>query len=367
MQHGGQTDDGGGLLDQPAHGGRALVHVAVDLRQRAVVADGAGQYEGNAVFDDAVHDAVVDVVVFDEAGNGAAAAHLVDHVQMVVMAVGLGFLGVDVLAQRGVEQRTLQIVGRQRVSGQQPLRVARVHQRLHRPPRVVVEGERGAHHPQHVAAVGLFIAQQIHQLVVVAGIGGLAAAALTEHELVVQRVGRLLKAVTVHIDALFALFGAAEDYPVAAAQVAVFHHRQPSVRAHDHAGVHAALLGQHPAAVDFEVFGIHGGAVVIFGRHAVLFDGGALHVRRVDELGPGKIGMMIARQFRRQGDSAPSSWCGVRFHDNAGGGFCQCQNPRRNRWHLRAGCAIMGRVLCNTTAGEDDRHEICDLQHPLRL
>ena len=73
------------LPHQLPHSGRALVGVGIHLRQRTVVPDGAGEHKGNMVLHTAVDDAVVNVILLDELGNGAAAADLVQHIQVVVV------------------------------------------------------------------------------------------------------------------------------------------------------------------------------------------------------------------------------------------------------------------------------------------
>ena len=49
-----------------------------------------------------VNDAVIDVLFFQKSGNASVETYPIDGVQMIVMAVGLIFLGVDVLSQCGV-------------------------------------------------------------------------------------------------------------------------------------------------------------------------------------------------------------------------------------------------------------------------
>ena len=49
-----------------------------------------------------VNDAVIDVLFFQKSGNTSVETYPIDGVQMIVMAVGLIFLGVDVLSQCGV-------------------------------------------------------------------------------------------------------------------------------------------------------------------------------------------------------------------------------------------------------------------------
>ena len=50
-------------------------------------------------FDTAVNDAVVNFIIFDKFRNGTAAAHPVDYIQVIIMAVCLRFLSIDVLSQ----------------------------------------------------------------------------------------------------------------------------------------------------------------------------------------------------------------------------------------------------------------------------
>ena len=139
------------------------------------------------------------------------------------------------------------------------------------------------------------VAQQRRQIVVVLGVGGLAAAALAEHELVV--VGALLRheAGAVQIDTLLAPLGTAQQHPVARPDVAGLHGVQAAVGTQDDTGVHAALLRQAPLAVDLAVLRVHGGAVEIVGHHAVALRCLPPGVRRGGKTGLGKIGMMIFR------------------------------------------------------------------------
>lgn len=66
-----------------------------------------------------MHNAVPDAVLFDERRNGACSPRGVDDVDVVVMAVGAALLRVDILPQRRVQQRTLQVVRGKSVARQQ--------------------------------------------------------------------------------------------------------------------------------------------------------------------------------------------------------------------------------------------------------
>ena len=216
------------------------------------------------------------------------------------MAVRHGLLGIDVLAQRRVQQRALEIVGRQRVARHQTVGVAVFDQLGHRVARVAVKGEGRAHHPEDVALLALG-PEQLDQPVVVAGVGGLAAAALAEDELVAARGRALVEAVGVKKDALLPSLRAAEDHAVAAAQVAVFHHRERAVVPEHDARIHAAALGQPPLSVDLEIFGIHRGAVEALRRDAVPLDGRPGGVGRVFQLGRRKVRRVIGREHESHG------------------------------------------------------------------
>ena len=144
-----------------------------------------------------------------------------------------------------------------------------------------------------------FVTQKLDQPVVVLGIGRLAAAALAEHELIVQRLTRLLKAVAVHVNAVLRVFRAAKHHMVARLQIAVFDDGKRLVGADDDAGVHAALLCQTPFAFDLKILRIHGGAVVALGRNAVALDHSPRRVGRAAEQLLCKIRRVIFREFKR--------------------------------------------------------------------
>ena len=98
------------------------------------------------------------------------------------------------------------------------------------------------------------------------------------------------------VHALLSPLGAAEDDAVARAEVAVFHDVEPPVRAEDDAGIHAALFGETPLAVDFEILRVHGGAVIALGGDAVHWRGRGDGVGRV--LQRGEVRRVILRQLK---------------------------------------------------------------------
>ena len=291
MQSGGHADDGGGLPHQFPHGVLALIYVAVHLGQGAVVPDGAHQGKGNLVADALIHDAVGHRAGLHEGGDGAQPPHRVDGVNVVIVAVEVGLLGVDVLAQGGAQIAGLQVVGGQGVARHQAVDIAAPHQGGKGGPGVRVKGAGGAHHPQDVSVLPL-VAEKLVELVIVDGVGGLPAAAGAEGEglLVARLVG---KTVGVDVDALGAVLRAAHHHRVPRLDVAELHNLNPPAPGHRHA-VHAAVLRQHPPAVQMVVFRKQGGGVVSVGHDAVLLRRNQLYVRGLIQPQGGKIRGQVA-------------------------------------------------------------------------
>ena len=211
---------------------------------------------------------------------------------MVVVSVRVRFLRVDILPERGVQQRALQIVRRERVSGKKSVRIAVFDQFLHCPARVIVKGKCGPHDPENVSVL-LFVAQQLHEMIIVSGIGRLAAPALPEDELIVMRLFGIFKPLCVEINPVCALLCPAQDDAVALLEVPVFHHVEPAVLPPDDACVHAALSGQAPYALQLKILRVHGCAVEALGGHTILWRVSPTSVRRVFELQRIKIGFAV--------------------------------------------------------------------------
>ena len=114
-----------------------------------------------------------------------------------------------------------------------------------------------------------------------------------------------LEAGAVHIDSLFAALCASQDHLVAFADIAVFHHGQVAVVADYHAGIHAALLRQDPLPVDLDIFGVHGGAVVVVRRHSVLLRHGICDVGRVYKLCFSEVWRVIDGHIKRHVEFPP--------------------------------------------------------------
>ena len=293
MQHGGHAHDRGGFAQVGAHGVLRIVGVAQHARKRAVVADGAGQHVGHALLLQRVHDAARHLLLLDEPADGAVQPHAVDGVQVVVVAERAVLLRLDVLAERRVEVRALQIVRGQRVSGEHRVDVARLDDLGERRAREAVERERRPHHPHDVAVFALVL-QQLVELVVLAGERRLARAPQAEGEVVgvAPCVGQLAFAVRrgvepgrVDVDALLSRLGAPAHDGISRADVAELAHEDASVLADGNA-VHAAVFREQPCAVDLEVLGVDAHRVVAFWRHAVF--------RRRQQHGVGRAGQRLA-------------------------------------------------------------------------
>ena len=155
MEHGGKADDRGRFFDHAAHCGLSVISVSDDLGERPVVADGAGKDERNVIFDTAVHDSVINLVVVNKLCDGTAFSYAVDDVKMIVMSVGLGFLCIDILSEGSVEHSAFQIVGRKCVSGHQTIYIAVFNHGLHGASCIRVKRERRSHDPYDISVVFL--------------------------------------------------------------------------------------------------------------------------------------------------------------------------------------------------------------------
>ena len=147
MEHGSQTDNTGGFFYKLSHGPLACISVSDHLRHRTVITDRSRQYKRNLLLYTAVYDPIVDFVIFNELGDRSAPADPVDHVQMVIMAIGHGNLGIVILSQGRMEESPLQIMGRQRISSHQSMGIPILHKRLHRFSDIMIKGKCRSHDP----------------------------------------------------------------------------------------------------------------------------------------------------------------------------------------------------------------------------
>ena len=140
-----------------------------------------------------------------------------------------------------MQQRALQVVGRERVSCHQTVGISVIDQGLHCVSRVIVEGKRRSHDPDDLPMF-FFIAKKVHQAVIVSRIGGLPASSLAEHKFIRKRVRFCLESCTVDINSLLAGFAPSKNNLVTFFEISVFDYLQMSVRADHNAGIHAALF-----------------------------------------------------------------------------------------------------------------------------
>ena len=123
------------------HGVLGFIDVSYYRRQRTIIPDGAGQHIGYALLMAGINNAVGDVLVFQKRGDGAVEPNPVDGVQMVIVTVGLIFLGIDILSQGGFQVGGLQVMGRQRVACQYRVGVSVLNQLGKSAAGIVVKGE----------------------------------------------------------------------------------------------------------------------------------------------------------------------------------------------------------------------------------
>ena len=195
---------------------------------------------------------------------------------MVVVAVGLGDMGVDILSQRGAHVRPLQIMRGQRIAGKDSVHITVFNQLAHGLAGVAVKGEGRTHDPYDFAVLAV-VAQKIIQLVIILRIGSLAAAIAAEGKYILGGL-LLAEAVGMQVDAILAAFGTAYQHLFALLQQAELLNRNAAVFQYSHA-VHAAFLGQQPLAIHLDILGIDAHGMKVFRRNAVFFHGNKTRVR----------------------------------------------------------------------------------------
>ena len=180
----------------------------------------------------------VEHALLDRGRDRPAAADRVDGPDVVLVAV-LDALAVrEVDAERGAVQRRLDVVGGERVAGEQHVDVAGLHQRDHRRGRAGVH-DGGPGDPQDLAALPLHLAHLLGDLAHQQRLR-LLAGHLRVHELERLLVRLVLAHREHHLDA-----ARAADDPVAAADVADRDGAHPAVVDHQPA-VHLRVLDRHP-------------------------------------------------------------------------------------------------------------------------
>ena len=131
-----------------------------------------------------------------------------------------------------------------------------------------VERECRSEHPQHIS-VFLLVLQQLYYLVDVLAEGCLSRSACAERE-GVSCLFPFVKAPCVHVDALFAVFGASADHQLALFKTSCFDRMDPFTIPYRN-GIHPGLLAHMPLSVDLEVFRIYRKRVKVKRRHTILW------------------------------------------------------------------------------------------------
>ena len=199
MKRRSHTDDGGRFAHMAAHRILRFVDVAVDRRQRAVVADRAAQYIRNLILLKMIDDTVFDLLAFQKLRDRTIIPDAVDGVQMIVMPIRDILLGVNILTQCGVKEGSFQIVGRQCIAGQHRIHVPSVDQLAESISCIVVEGEGRSHDPDNIAMFFL-VFQQAVKLIIITGKSRLSGFSLTKSKGLMP-LFRIQKSVRMNIDA----------------------------------------------------------------------------------------------------------------------------------------------------------------------
>lgn len=201
------------------------------------------------------------------AGMEPAARAALMTSMLVVMAVGAALLRVDILPQRRVQQRTLQVVRGKSVARQQAVGIAIFDERLHGRLGRRVEAACRTEHPYHIAVL-FFMAQQPGQCVIIPRESRFPATPGAERE----RFGAFAargKALRMHQNALAAIVRAAQHHAVALHKIAELHNAQFPVRGQNRHAVHTAFFSKTPHAVHFIIFRIHACGMIARRRGAV--------------------------------------------------------------------------------------------------
>ena len=143
------------------------------------------------------------------------------------------------------------------------------------------------------------MAQQLIQLVIVPGEGGLPGAALPEGEQV-PVPGRLAETVRMDQDTFLPLLGAAHGRQVPLFQPPQLPDLEETVLP-DGGAVHAALPGQMPDAAGLQILRKNAHGVIALGGDPAPGTGNQLHIRGLPQPELGKIGGRIGAQRKRHG------------------------------------------------------------------
>ena len=214
----------------------------------------------------------------------------------MVVPVAPGLLSVDVLPQGRSEHRPFEVVCPQGVPGQERVDIPRIDEGGHGISGIVVEGDRGAKHPDDESTLPL-VPEQLVKGVVVTGIGGLPRSAGTEGKRVAPILFLLPKRLGVHVDPLAAVLRASHEHRFPGPQAAELHDVDPVPPRNGNA-VHAALLRQQPTLPHLKIFGEDGHGMKPLRGDPIPGCGGGSGRRGLPEFRCVKIGSLIFRKLK---------------------------------------------------------------------
>ena len=171
MQHRAEHQDEARALQLRRVAVLGLDQVHQRVRQRAVVADGAGEDELHVALDERVHDPVLQDALAHRARDRSGVVDPIDRTHVVLVALLDGLPRLQAHAERRPEEAVLDVVDRERVAGQQRVHPAAADERAERVDAAGVDHDRpgddddalaafagGAHHVRDPADARLDLA-----------------------------------------------------------------------------------------------------------------------------------------------------------------------------------------------------------------
>ncbi len=224
---------------------------------------------------------------------------------MMIMPHGRLFLGVYALPQRGLIQRSFQIMGRKGVARQQAVHIALAHQRRKRPARIGIKDHRRPAHPQNIALLPV-MAQYVVQGVIVYGKRGLAAGGCAKGKGLPAAGGRRFgKPGRMYQNPVLTVLAAPHRHRIPGFQPPELHHLSHIPPPAYHA-IHTRVAQQHPVTgCHVHVFREYGGGMKIRRGHAVRRAGHKARRGRVRKRGRRKIRVAEGGQGKLRHDKPP--------------------------------------------------------------
>jgi len=192
----------------------------------------------------------------------------VDRVEMVIMAVFSGFLGIDVLAECGLEPGRLEVVHGQGITRKHGIGITVPDQPGKSLAGIGVKGAGRPEHPGDVAML-LFMAQQFIDEIIIHRKSRFPRTPLAEDEGIPICFGLAGKSAGMDKDPVPAVLGSPNDHPVATANISEFADLDLVLFINGDA-IHAAFPGEQPLTVDFEILRENAGGMVMFRCNTIL-------------------------------------------------------------------------------------------------